>query len=264
MRYCLSATQSKDYLKKADEILLNWQNRDSIIDIIDINPNATIILFMEEVPALLEEDWEKIKQDYIMTRNNLKLLFYGPFQTENIVKAVENQIPFFFIYAASNPYDANALVNLGVSDIYITGRLAHQLDYVDTLPVQIRVIPQHAQAPFGYKPLLGAWFRPEDIENLKMIDVCDFGFEENKRRVQALYRIYAEEHEWPGELYMLVPEIEDKEIMNRMLPPDFQEKRSNCRMRCQEGGYCHICENYAYLAHSDLLKGINNAVKGNI
>lgn len=73
----------------------------------------------------------------------------------------------------------------------------------------------------------GAWFRPEDLYKIEAIDVCEF-FHKDNRDEQALYRIYAENHEWPGELNLIIKDIEDKDILNRMLPPEFQEKRSNC------------------------------------
>ena len=60
---------------------------------------------------------------------------------------------------------------------------------------------------------------------------------------------------------MSFDDIQDKTIANRMLPPEFQERRSNCRMRCQNGGYCHYCETVAYLANPALLKPIKEKIE---
>ena len=93
-----------------------------------------------------------------------------------------------------------------------------------------------------------------------MIDVCEFNVSTN-REEQALYRIYAEQHEWPGELYMIVKDITNKDIFNRMIPPEFQERRSNCGMRCQVGGHCHFCDTITYLANPELLKPIKEKIE---
>lgn len=187
-----------------------------------------------------------------MTRKKLKVML----SLLNYDYCKKNNIPFFFSSPVGTGWEANALIDLGVCAIYITGYLAHQLDFVNTLPVEIRVFPNQSMAPFGFKPLYGSWFRPEDINNLTMIDVCDLTRRRDMREEQALYRIYAEQKQWPGELYMLVKDIEDKEITNRMIPPEFQERRSNCGLKCQNGKSCHFCDTITYLAHPAFLRPV--------
>jgi hypothetical protein len=46
-----------------------------------------------------------------------------------------------------------------------------------------------------------------------------------------------------------------------MIPPEFQERRSNCHMRCQNGGHCHYCETITYLANPALLKPIKEKIE---
>jgi hypothetical protein len=38
MKFCLSASQNKETLLKADEIMVNWGDRNSILDLVDLNP----------------------------------------------------------------------------------------------------------------------------------------------------------------------------------------------------------------------------------
>ena len=111
--------------------------------------------------------------------------------TDNIYLCQNLNIPFFFSKAVATPWEANALIDLGVSSLYITGELCHQLDYIKTLPVEIRIRVNSSGAPFLYEPLIGGWFRPEDIDKLDMVDVCEF-VAKNKENEQAFYRIYAE------------------------------------------------------------------------
>lgn len=237
--------------------MVAWRDHEAIIDLMEINSKASFILYIAD-NNLTDKDWEQIKQYYIMTQKRFKVLLFKM----NYDYCVKNDIPFFFDVAVNTGWEANALINLGVCSLYITGQLAHQLDFVDTLPVEIRVRANSSGAPFGYKALIGGWFRPEDLNDLTMIDVCEFAARDN-REEQALYRIYAEQKAWPGELYMIVKDIPNEEIMNRMIPPEFQEKRSNCGMRCQSGGHCHFCETITYLANPKVLRPVKEQIEKN-
>ena len=232
--------------------MVQWRDHEHIIDLMEINPNASYVL---EIPDndLEDKDWDLIKQYYVMTKQNLKVCL----TKMNSIPCQQREIPFFFATAVGEPWALNAIINLGACAARVTGELAHRLDYLNTLPIEIRVWANRSGAPFGYNSLIGGWFRPEDLYKLEAIDVCEFAPRDN-REEQALYRIYAEQHAWPGELNMLVKDIKDDSITNRMIPPEFQERRSNCGMRCQVGGHCHFCETITYLANPNLLKPIKD------
>lgn len=248
LKFCLSARQNKEYLKKADELLVQWRDHEYIVDLMEINPEASYVL---EIPdnSLTDKDWDTIQQYYIITKKRLKVSLVKL----NFDKCIERNIPFFFSAAISEPWALNAVINMGVCAARITGELAHRLDYLNTLPIEIRVWANNSGAPFDYQPLVGGWFRPEDLYQLEAIDVCEFNSRDN-REEQALYRIYAEQHAWSGQLSMIIKDINNDAIINRMIPPEFQERRSNCGMRCQAGGHCHFCETITSLANPDLLK----------
>lgn len=256
MKYCITARQTKEYLQKADEILVEWRDHDAILDILEINPAATIILHITD-GTLNDKDWEQINEYYIMTKKQFKVMLTNLVATN----CIKYGIPFFFSNPVYTAWEANAAINLGVCAIYIAGELAHQLDYVSTLNVEIRVWPNKALAPFDYKPLYGSWFRPEDMDKLDMIDVCDFTRRRDNAEEQALFRIYAEQKAWPGELNMIVKDIQNDKIVNRMIPPEFQERRSNCHLRCQSGGYCHFCDTVTYLANPKVLRPVKEKLK---
>ena len=220
----------------------------------EINPEASYVLWIQD--SITEEEWDKVYQYYIMTQKRFKVCLGNMI----IEPCRKRGIPFYFEYPIQYGYEAEALIHgVGVCAIRIAGELAHNLDFVNTFPVEVRVCPYKAYAPWNYKPIVGGWFRPEDLENIEAIDVCEIINIDN-RKGQALYRIYAENHEWPGELYMLVDDIQDKTIYNRMIPPEFQERRSNCRMRCQSGGHCHYCETLTYLANPNLLRPVKEKI----
>ena len=72
LKFCLSARQNKEYLKKADELLVQWRDHEYIVDLMEINPEASYVL---EIPdnSLTDKDWDTIQQYYIMTKKRLKV-----------------------------------------------------------------------------------------------------------------------------------------------------------------------------------------------
>ena len=75
-----------------------------------------------------------------------------------------------------------------------------------------------------------------------------------KKREQVLFRIYAERKEWSGNLDYIISNLGMEGVMNRMIPPEFQEARNNCKQRCQTGGACRLCYSYLRLANPEFLK----------
>lgn len=257
MRYCLSARQNKEYIQKADEISLKWKDIDHIIDIMEVNPEASYVV--EINPTELEnKDWDTVVQYYKMTQKKFKVAL----TTFDFTQCVERKIPFMMAQPIESGWILNALIQKGICSARITGELAHNLNFLATLPIEIRVVANTSDAPFGYDPLVGGWFRPEDLYQLDAIDVCEF-VSHDMREEQALYRIYAEQHEWPGELFMLVKDIQNQDILNRLIPPQFQERRSNCKMRCQNGDGCHFCRTMTYFTRLKTMKKIKEQLEQN-
>ena len=67
MKYALSSRQTAEYLQKADEIRVQYRDRDIIYDFVDEYPDKTIIL---EIPFYIEEE----KIDYQLLTNFSKLI----------------------------------------------------------------------------------------------------------------------------------------------------------------------------------------------
>lgn len=98
----------------------------------------------------------------------------------------------------------------------------------------------------------GNWFRPEDMEAYSIyIDTIEFGYQPLKRE-QALFRIYAKEHKWAGDLGRIISDLNYIGV-NRMLNPEFTMKRMNCGMICDEGK-CSICYNLLDLATEEKMR----------
>ena len=96
----------------------------------------------------------------------------------------------------------------------------------------------------------GTWIRPEDI-HLYEDYVAAMEFEDCKpTKEQALFRIYTQQKEWPGDLGLLITNFNHLGL-NRLILPEVGEKRLDCRHICQLGGHCRICYRAMDLANKE-------------
>ena len=262
MRYCLQARETKEYLRKADEIMVDWRDHEIIIDYVQDYPEKMITL---NCSPSEDVDWQLVKQYSIMLKGNLQACLESEL---DIDKAKDMGVKYFLPSLLRDFYSLNRYISLGVCAIRITAPLTHYLDELRKmdLHVEIRVFPNLP----GIIPtetcngLTGGWFRPEDLYQLDdIIDVAEFAPGTPIKREQALYRIYAEDHQWSGALDLLIDDFTIKDMMNRMIPPEFQERRSNCRQRCQFGSRnCHYCELLIKLTNPEFLKPVKEQING--
>ena len=73
-------------------------------------------------------------------------------------------------------YDFNALKDLGVEYISISGPLAHNMKAFSNSNVKVRMCPNIAYEAYIPREngLYGQWVRPEDIEYYENIYIFDF------------------------------------------------------------------------------------------
>lgn len=249
MRYCLSARwQTIPYLKKASEIVVEYRDRNFIYDIVEANPTAVIDLYIPRSEDIV--NFESLKQYKTICRAGFRIMA----DTFNMLyDAKQYGFEFFSSKPIYDGYHLFSMIDFGVCAVRIAGQLTHQLDMIKkNTDVEIRVIANVADV---YRPMITGWFRPEDLLKLPQIDVCEFDFRD-AREEQALYRIYAEKKEWLGRLSEIIHNIEDTQVINRLIPPEFTERRANCRMSCMNGGECHYCERVAKFANEKFVEKI--------
>ena len=154
----------------------------------------------------------------------------------------------------------NYFINLGVSEIIPGPTLSHCMNILKHKNIPIRVIVDKHMMPENQKSIVGAWIRPEDLWNSynNYIDYVEFSIDanfEDLKREQALYRIYAENKEWPGDINMLIPDINSNAI-NRLIVSDFGERRTNCQQKCEISNNCHFCQRALQFATTQTFKQI--------
>lgn len=175
-------------------------------------------------------------------------------QTNTI--ATQKNILWYYRYPVTTFYEAKALKDLGAYGILIDAPLTHMMEDLKTLKFdEVRIVPNVAYYAIIPRSngVLGGYIRPEDIEAYEpYINVIEFE-DCDKKKEQALYRVYMEQHEWPGDLRTIITNL-DYAGVNRMIPPNFAQKRMNCGQACLSGSHCHLCYRYLDLADPDLLK----------
>ena len=250
MKYCLSSRQTPEYLSQADEIRILSRDIEQIFDLVDTYPKKTFIYNLEN----LETSKTTLKELTKLCQSRLTLALYN---LNDIDFAKQNNYPYYYIRPCKTLDEIKALKTLGVNQILIDEPLTHMLHKVKLTcgnNLQIRAIPVYSYLDGIPREngVCGNWFRPEDVEAYSIyIDTIEFGSQPQKRE-QALFRIYAKEHEWAGDLGRIISDLNYIGV-NRMLNPEFTMKRMNCGMICAEGK-CSICYNLLDLATEEKMR----------
>ena len=261
MKFCLRGRQTASYLRKADEIYIEYRDRRAIPDYAKKYSAATLTL---EVPPRTEWDLAELKEYSILSKGKLKLCL--PEMSDPRIQEIKDAgIPFFWGYEVTSGYELAALMKFGVCEARVGAPLFFQTDVLRKYGLPIRITANVAHG--GYIPtsdgIIGAWIRPEDVERYEgVIETIEFADCDNSKE-QALFRIYAEQHEWPGKVNMIITNIGNDIAYNRMLPKEFTERRLNCGQKCVSGSACRTCYHYFTLADPDLLRNYVEAVKPN-
>lgn len=234
MKFCISSRQEKEYLLKADQIKVEYRDRDIIYDYIELYPNKTIILHLpkEEVDLELIKSFSE-KIDLICSLDNLYYAY----------KLKELNIKFFYSYPVSSYFELQGLKELGVCYAYIGMPLFFDLPNVIKIGVPLRAVPNVAYEAYIPRDsgICGQWIRPEDVEIYeKYIDVFEF-HTEGLPQERALYRIYAEQKHWPGEMGDIITNFGESDCLNRLVYEDIAQIRISCKQKCQAGHPCDLC-----------------------
>ena len=253
MKYCLSNRVNINYRNKADEIIIPYKDRRAIFDYAKKHPKAALTL---EVPPQTQWKIDELKEYSILSKGRLTLCL--PEINESIIAELkEAGIPYFWGYTVTTFYELDALVECGVSQVRIGAPIFFMTDKLKNYGVKKRVAANIAHP--GYLPntkgVIGAWIRPEDVELYEdVFDTIEFLDCPESNKEEALYRIYAEEKNWPGKVNMIISNIDNDAAYNRMLPRDFTEMRLNCGQGCLAGRSCRACYRHMHLADRELIK----------
>ena len=241
MKYCLSGRQRKDFLKKADEIMVQGKDHRIITEYFTDYPDTMIILDIKR------EEIEALKKNILMYAEVSENFCCKIYDLEEAQWFKNNSIKFYYAYAIDNYYDLKGLVDLGVEYVKIGAPLTFDIPTLEKYynKTKFRMVPNIAYSAYipRQNGLKGGWVRPEDVEYYeKAIYVLEFEDIERADKERTLYKIYAEDKEWNDNLNPLITNL-NLDIVNSFLPNEFGEIRSRCRQRCmQNGNFCWFCD----------------------
>ena len=161
-------------------------------------------------------------------------------------KTIILQVPY------QSAYQLQAVKAMGACYVRLGETLFFNIKKTAAVGVPIRVIPNIAYIDGLPREdgVCGTWIRPEDI-HLYEDYVAAMEFEDCKpTKEQALFRIYTQQKEWPGDLGLLITNFNHLGL-NRLILPEVGEKRLDCRHICQLGGHCRICYRAMDLANKE-------------
>lgn len=257
----MSFPQPKEYLDKADEIKVSWSNINYIPELKKTYSHTRILLKMEaNHPYLDGPDWEYVE---MLNRMCGDAFWFEVLSDDQVEYCAKKNINCLLSGAFSSFYELLRATKLGVKQVRIAPPLTHYLHCFETLPIEVRVTANEAWTIPGkdWDGLKGGWFRPEDLYQEEAIDICEFHSDGDDTRERALYRIYAEKHEWPGQLGLIIHNLGSINIVNRLIPDNLHMRRRACGQKCFTGSACHLCEQYAEIATEEFANKVKEIVK---
>lgn len=250
MKYCINGRQEPEYLRKANEVKFEYRDIKALPDYVEKYPEVEA--WVVEVGPAQEWNFDLVKETFILSKNKV-ILCIPDINDPKVRLLQEAKIPYYWGYEITTAYELAAMVYTNVCRVKIGAPLFFDQEAIAKFGIPAMVTANIAHN--GYLPYAdgvnGAWIRPEDVDMYTAIEVIDFS-DCDKKKEQALFRIYAEQKAWPGKISMLISNI-NKDCTNRMLPSTFTEARLNCQQRCVTGN-CRLCYRYFELANPELLK----------
>lgn len=257
MIYCLSGSQNKEYLLKADEVNIPYSKLHYVSELLHLREGQVRVVITLDQQQI---DWNELSIAY-KACPACQVAIISPSQ---IIECQRYGITkYFFAFPIRDFYTLNYYLTLGICAARIAPPLTHHLKDLEHYEIELRVYVNSSGAINPDDPdsngLVGGWFRPEDMNSeffTNAIQVVEFD-SNNITQEQALWRIYTQ-GEWPGELSYIVPSIHDDKILNRALPPNFGERRANCGQRCQQGRPCKFCYLIADFAKIETMRKVKD------
>lgn len=176
-----------------------------------------------------------------------------------IEKLKKDYIPFGIDYPVSSAQEALELVSLGAEEICVDGALGFNENFchkLQTEGISIRIAPQYGKLTGTdsiFDGVYNFFIPPKFLDQFYGFSIVDFA-EPDQMKEDTLYKIYAIDKEWAGNLKLLISGLNTDAYENTLAFKNttFYELRKNCKQRClQDYGspnMCHACYNMFQLS----------------
>lgn len=245
----LSSRQPLTVLKKAEEIRVNYNDIERLADFVsdDWTCESEIVIYLPKDQII---DWDQIEK-----YKDILNIVIAVEDTRMIETAKDLGYKTFWSYPAATFWELRSLIALGVNEILLDAPIFFDLPKVKNIcgpGIELRVVVNKCYN--GYMPrengICGTYIRPEDIETYSAyIDHFEFDSKDSIKKEYALYRIYVEDKNWPGNLNTLLINF-GVDVDNRgfeVIPYEnddkkfFAHRRMTCGQKCQGISNCNFC-----------------------
>lgn len=266
MKYCINYTKTSKILNEVDEITIRYNHLDStLFELLNKDKRINIAIDENNIEDFRNNNEIINIQKYKQDNNNLKIYIKLKIKNDDLIEDLKSaNIPYFLEVYAFNWDLFWGLLNLGVSDIYITEDLGFELNKIAEIAhnkeIQIRAFPNIAQSQWKTTDGIKQFFiRPEDVSAYEdYIDILEFYGEQTNQ--DLFYSIYAKDKKWFGPLQEIIIGL-NSDLDSRFMLPDFGKHRIACKKKCEKGEPCNICNQIIEL--SKLLKEQDYYIGGN-
>ena len=253
MKYCVLYNKDFKYFQKVDEVIVPFnQSMDFFKRLIDrkrIHQNRIILSIEDSAEFYENQDIYIPILEELKEKHNLNCAVRFDLYSQKFVDLYatfrEKELPFFFRTYVRDWEVFHGLIGVGVSDLYIVESLAFELNLLGPVArakgISIRVFANVCQSSWSDSDSLKSFFiRPEDVDIYDpYVDVIEFF--EGDIPMNTLFKIYAIDKKWFGDLSMIITGLEESLDSRRVLP-HFALTRVKCGKRCLKGNPCKLCE----------------------
>ena len=263
MKFNVTYSKNFRHLQEVEEVTIPFEHGDieilTLLKEIPQEQKVNLRMFSFSLCGLAEnaDILEAAAQVHSNLAVRLTISQFGPLlnQIKDDIKKylIDKNIAFYLEIFVSSWDGLVALIELGVSEVFISNQLAFDLErvslYCRDKNIKVRVIPNIAQAEgmasVQRDTFKSFFIRPEDLdyyENLiDTLEICAL----NTARESVVYDVY-KNREWLGDLKDLIEGL-DVSVYSKNIPPMFGEKRVFCQKRCYQSR-CNLCDNILTLA----------------
>lgn len=267
MKFALSSRQNAEYLNKADEIRVEYQDRNIIYDFNETYPNKVFIL---EIPFYINTEEVDFKEIATLVKMTNGRVICRISHINHIIPCQDLDIPWYYGMIIDKWEDMAFITKSGAAYVLIGGDLFFNLPKVKEYGVPVRAVPNvadliplSAHIELGYDiNIIGPWFQPEATSLYEpYIDVIEFeNCDLNKER--ALYRLWSGKGTWPGDLNQIITNLNTSAEGRMIKMEDFYPPRITCGRKCLIGAHptCQLCFRQFTLANYNKMKEYKDEV----
>ena len=249
--FCLNYYKYNSYINEADELKIYYRPADTTLPaFVEKYQDKTIII---DVANYFEDTDVKLLKALSDKYQNIKIIidFYNK---EDIKKAQDAKIPFFFSNYVSTIDEMYGLLKFSPTDMYICEELGFFLNKISPIlhehNIKVRVFPNICQSSFlaGIDSIKTFFIRPEDIPVYSTyVDV--FELISDERTQETIFKAY-KQNKWFGEVSEIIPSFHGK-LDSKYIVDGFGLIRSQCGKRClYKPGSCSICDRFIEIGNT--------------